>query len=53
MARKQVWRNYDVISIMMLIADFWKSLEKFKLLTCILGTIKFEVKSNILTGNGY
>ena len=50
MARKDVCRKYDVISIMMLIVGFWKS---FKFWTCIFRGIKFELNANILTRNGY
>ena len=42
---------YDVISMMMLIVNN-RVLESFKFLTRILSKIKFDLKANILTGNG-
>ena len=48
MARKQVCRKYNVISIMMLIINS-RDLEKFQ----IFHRIKFQLKANILTRNGY
>ena len=52
MARNQVCKNYNVISMMMLIVNS-RVLEKFQILNMHFRRIKLESKSNILTRNGY